>query len=167
MLYLLLALLFTTDPGPPPAHDYHISKTNVRYVADRGQVQVEMHLFVDDLEAALLEAGAPKLFLGTQREHDEATRYLTAYLARHFRVVWNETDLPLELIGYELAEDMHGFWCYLAAPAAGEPATVRVTNTLLTESYPDQRNIVKLYRGQERRATLLLSRDRPTESYAE
>ena len=48
-----------------PQHEFHISKTTIRYVAEREQVQVEMHIFLDDLELALEEAGSPKLYIGT------------------------------------------------------------------------------------------------------
>ena len=48
---LLLTLLLLLSP---PVHDYHVSKTNVRYVAERSQLQVEMQVFVDDLEEAMV-----------------------------------------------------------------------------------------------------------------
>ena len=154
----LLALL--------PAHDYHVSKTNLRYVSDRAQVQVEMHLFVEDLELDMAAAGVPvPLEIGTEREHEDAARYLAAYLADHFVVNWNGTDLPLETLGYELADDLHGLWIYLAAEDVAPPASVTVNSSLLTETYPDQKNIVKLFTDQERTATLLMSKDRSVGSW--
>lgn len=157
LLPLLLLLV-----AAPPVHDYHVSKTNVRYVTETGQVQVEMHLFVDDMEADMMAAGAPdNLETGTQQEHPEAERYVSSYLDRHFIVSWNGERLPLELVGYELADDLHGLWLYLAAPAPTAPTAVAVDNTLLTATYPDQKNIVKFFVGEERSATLLLSKDRP------
>ena len=154
LLAPLLALL--------PVHDYHVSKTNVRYVADARQVQVEMHVFVDDIEADMAAVGAPaKLEIGTAREHADAPRYLANYLAQNFRLRWNEAELPLEIVGYELADDLHGLWIYLSAEEVAAPATVAVTNSLVTGVFPDQKNIVKLFRGEERSATLLMSKDRP------
>jgi hypothetical protein len=174
LITLLLAALFNAGvsyPGVPhdgltaPAHDYHVSKTNVRYVADRRQLQVEMHLFVDDLEGAMMEAGAPRLRLGTPDQHEESDRYLTAYLDKHFGVDWDADRLALELVGYELADDLHGIWIYLAAddlPPAAE--RIAVENSVLTEYYADQKNIVKLYRDDERVATLLMDRARTSGS---
>ena len=86
------------------------------------------------------------------------------YLERNFRVVWNGERLPLEILGYELADDLHGIWIYLSAPAAA-PETVGVENSLLTQAYPDQKNIVKLFNGAERSATLLMSKARPTAAH--
>lgn len=163
ILHLCLSLLVAS---PAPLHDYHISKTNVRYVADKQEVQVEMHLFVEDLEADMAAAGAPeKLEIGTKLEAEDAERYLSIYLQKHFRIDWNGKLLPLEIIGYELADDLHGLWIYQVATVAEGPKEVAVDCTLLTNTYSDQKNIVKIYNGQERSATLLLSKDQTKGSY--
>ena len=161
MSLLLSFLLFLT----PPVHEYHVSKTNVRYVADREQVQVEMQVFVDDLEAAIADAGGPMLELGTPEQHEEADRYLLAYLEKHFSIRWNGDALPVALVGYELEDDMHGFWIYLAAGSVAGPEGVTVENTMITEYYADQKNIVKLFDGKARLATLLMDRNQPAGRY--
>ena len=158
LLPFLLSLL--------PAHDYHVSKTNVRYVADKEQVQVEMHVFVEDLEKDMMAAGAPEdLEIGTKRQHADAERYLLTYLQKHFRINWNGTDLPLEVVGFELANDLHGLWIYQFAAVDEEPVDVNVYSSMMTETYADQKNIVKIFNGEERSATLLMSKDRPKGSY--
>lgn len=154
LLAPLLALL--------PSHDYHVSKTNVRYVVETGEVQVEMHLFVEDLELDMIAAGAPeKLEIGTKREHEEAGRYLDNYLTKHFTVEWNGTTLPLETVGYELADDLHGLWIYQLTTVDKAPTNISINNSLITATYADQKNIVKIYNGEARSATLLMSKDRP------
>lgn len=166
LLSLLLTAIFFTFPGlvgtlnPPPVHDYHVSKTNVRYVADREQLQIEMQVFVDDLEEAMREAGAPRLNLGTGEAHVESDRYLTAYLDKHFRIALKGERVPTQIVGYELEDDMHGFWIYLAVDRVAEIGEVEVQNSVLTEIYADQKNIVKLFDGDRRVATLLMDRNR-------
>lgn len=146
-----------------PMHDYHVSKTNLRYVADREQLQVEMHLFADDLEEAMRDAGAPRLDLGTETENAESERYVKAYLDKHFRIAWNGESLPVALIGWELEDDLHGLWIYLAAETVGPPTEIVVENGVLTEYYADQKNIVKVFNGDERLGTMLMSRDKLTD----
>lgn len=162
LLFLLFPLLSFL-----PTHDYHVSKTNVRYVAEKGQVQVEMHLFVEDLEIDMAAAGSPeKMEIGTKREHAEAARYLDAYLAQNFTINWNGEDLALETVGYELADDLHGLWIYQLADVAEGPADVTISSSVITATYADQKNIVKLYNDKERSATLLMSKDRPTAEHS-
>ena len=88
------------------------------------------------------------------------------YLRKHFAIEWNGARVHPELLGWELADDLHGLWIYLAAPVTTAPDRVAIQQTVLTEYYPDQKNIVKLFEGDQRRATLLLSRDKPEETYA-
>ncbi|MTB51570.1 DUF6702 family protein [Lewinella sp. W8] len=164
MKFFVLMVALLTSVGSFD-HEYHVSKTNLRYVADRDQLQVEMHVFVDDLEKDLMAAGGPKLEIGTKREHPEAAAYLTEYLAKHFRVNWNGTFIQPKLLGYELEDDLHGLWIYLVKESAERPKNVTVENSMITSTYPDQTNIVKLWKGTERAATLLLSKDRPRGSY--
>ena len=157
-MYLLILLLSTLLGTGAPAHDYHVSKTNVRYVAERQQLQVEMQVFVEDLELAMQDAGAPPLELGTEAENPESERYLIAYLDKHFGIDWNGKPLPLRLVGWELEDDLHGLWIYLVAEDVGPAQEVRIQNSVLTEYYADQKNIVKLYAGEERLGTLLMGR---------
>ncbi|MFT5018544.1 MAG: hypothetical protein ACI9G6_003329 [Limisphaerales bacterium] len=165
MLLVAILLSFLTPSSFPPStlpHDYHVSKTNVRYAADKAQVQVEMHVFADDLEKDMVASGASEpLEIGTKRQHEDAERYLASYLEKNFRIKWNGEELPLKIAGYELADDLHGLWIYFSAPVENPPAEVTITNTMMTGIYPDQKNIVKIYNGTERSATLLMSKDRP------
>ena len=158
MINLLLSLLLT---AVPPIHDYHVSKTNLRYAQDRQEWQVEMHLFVDDLERDMVAAGAPQpLEIGTKLEHADAAGLLDNYLANHFVLTADGRPVPLETVGYELADDLHGIWIYLRADQNELPADLAVTNDLLTATYEDQKNIVKVYSGNDRLGTLLFSKER-------
>lgn len=160
LLQSLLGLLLLA----PPVHDFHVSKTNVRYVAEREQVQVEMHVFLDDLELALTEAGAPKLYIGTQQEMPQTADHLARYLEKHFVIEWNGATLPVGLLGFEMSEDLEALWIYLAADHPEPPTKVSIQQTVITEVFADQRNMVKLFSG-EQSSTLLTSRDQPRADY--
>lgn len=161
LLSFILGLLVCSTP---PVHEFHVSKTNIRFVADREQVQVEMHLFLDDLEIALQEAGAPKLYIGTEDELPQTGKLLARYLEKNFQLTWNGAPLPAGFLGYELSDDLQGIWIYLAADTSSPPASVRVQHTALTEIYADQRNVIKLFSGSQS-TTLLTSRDKPVANY--
>jgi len=163
-LLLSLTLLFTWTTASAPAHDFHMSKTTIRYAAEREQIQIEMHVFLDDLELALTEAGAPKLYIGTDLELKQAKATVARYLDKHFKLIWNGTELPVGLLGYELSDDLQALWIYLQAKSREMPTSLSVQNTVLTELYDDQRNLIKVISsdGDSRGTTLLLSRDQPS-----
>jgi hypothetical protein len=162
-LFVLIAVLFLAIS--PADHEYHVSKTNLRYVADRAELQVEMHVFVEDMEKDMMAFGAPELEIGTKREHPEVDTYLNEYLAKNFQIDWNGTAVQPKLLGYELEDDLHGLWIYLVDTVEESPTSVEVRNSMMTSSFPDQTNIVKLWVGAERAATMLLSKDRTRASY--
>ncbi|MEM6878197.1 MAG: DUF6702 family protein, partial [Bacteroidota bacterium] len=149
-------LLFIELTSAAPAHDFHLSRTTLRYLADRDQVQVEMHVFLDDLELALHEAGAPNLRLGTEREDSSASRYLEAYLDRNFKIFWSGEELDSELVGYEISDDLQALWIYIAAEPEAPPRSIAVQQSVLTEVYDDQKNLVQVELGTFGAFNLLL-----------
>lgn len=164
-----ISLLTACILGPAataPAHDFHFSRTLVRYLADRQEVQVEMHIFIDDLELALTEAGAPKLQLGSELEDPAAGRYLEAYLDKHFKLYWDGEELPREMIGYEPSEDMQALWIYFVASAEEAPEKLGVLQSCLTEIYTDQRNLVQVNLGDAGSSNYLLDSGKTREEQA-
>jgi hypothetical protein len=123
---LLLSLLLTAFVLP--AHQFHVSKATLRYVPEREQVQLEFHVFLDDLEKALEEAGSPRLYIGTDEEMPQAPRYIAAYLAKHFKLTWNGTELPVGMLGYELSDDLQALWIYAQAKTREDLQSISVQN---------------------------------------
>lgn len=148
-----------------PTHQFHVSKATLRYVADREQVQLELHVFLDDLEKALEEAGSPKLYIGTDDEMPQAQRHVAAYLEKHFKLTWNGTDLPVGMLGYELSDDMQALWIYGQAKTQEDLQSISIQNSILTEVFDDQKNIVKVEAGGKT-TTLLTSYDRAEAKYS-
>ncbi len=150
----------TTAPGSDETHDFHISKSLIRHQPAESRLQVEMHVFLDDLESALEQAGAPNPHLATELEIKDADIYLQRYLRKHFSLRSNGTALPYQFVGYELSDDMAGLWVYLEAPMMASSGKLSVRNTLLTDIYDDQKNIVNFIGRNSKREMLLFSRDR-------
>lgn len=156
-----LAIVLLLSYGFMFRHEFHVSTTDIEYVVEQEQVQIVMHLFIDDLELALQQAGAPKLFLGTPNELPQTRQHLSSYLEKKFRLSWNGHYLPTPMLGYEMSDDMQAIWVYLQANTTRDLQSIEVQNTVLTEIYSDQKNIVKFKAEQgKKRATFLLSKDR-------
>jgi hypothetical protein len=146
---LLLACLLALTPSPgvgagaPHAflHKLHISSGNA--AVEDNLLVVRIRLFKDDLELALAgHTGRAGFALSPGPEVDAA--FLT-YLGGHFRVTVDGSPLTPTLAGSGEDElDREPVWWYAVqfeAPTALRTFTVR--NTLLTEVFDDQRNIVK------------------------
>ena len=145
MLYSLLLLLFaySTDAGPA-AHEFHVSKSRIVYDTETQAFQITLHVFIDDLELALAERGAEKLFVGTELEKPAADDHIEAYLRQHFQIHTPDHALAYQWLGKETADDLMGLFIYLEIPDQAIPKQLTVTNRLLTEVYDDQKNIVQV-----------------------
>lgn len=146
-------------------HEFHISKMLVAYAPDEQTLQVSTHIFIDDLELALREGGAPKLRLATEYEHPEAEDYLQAYLRRELAFIADGRELDYTVLGRELSEDLAALWIYVEVPLDKLPKELEIRNAILTDIYADQKNIVKYSGATGNSATLLMQRGSTVASF--
>lgn len=161
-IHLLLAgaaLLFVNSSWI--SHDIHISKGEVRYVAEEKRLQVMLHLWLDDLDDAMMLGGAPRTFIGSRKETDVATEYLVSYLNKHLEISVNGKAVQTTFLGREVTADALGTWVYLEAPLTVVPQRINVRYDALTELYSDQRNMIRLTGSENKYKVLLLSRETP------
>lgn len=155
---MLINLLLFLLPLWTLAHPFHVSKALVEYNAREKVLQVSMHLFVDDLEEALRQEGAEALYLCTDREAPDADQLLEAYLSRRFSCILDGKPRKFAFLGKEPSEDLLGAWCYLEIASVPPPKKLEIHNSVLTELFEDQKNIVHLIMPGLRERTYLLSR---------
>ncbi len=159
LLWLLSALLLL----PATRHDFHMSKGLIEYQAAEQSLQMTFHVFIDDLELALEQAGAPKLYLGTEREAAQADDYLKKYLQKHFQLTLNGKPVAYTFLGKEISKDLSAFWLYLEAAPVPAPQRLEVRYDVLTEVYADQKNLINLKGPGGKTGVLLLDRSRPSD----
>ena len=145
LLACLLALAPTAGvgasaPGAPP-HKLHISSGNA--AVEGNLLVVRIRFFKDDLELALAgHAGRAGFVLSPGPAADAA---FLAYFQGHFSVRVGGATLTPTVVGSGEDElDREPVWWYAVQfEAPGPLETFTVRNTLLTEVFDDQRNIVK------------------------
>lgn len=139
----------TPPPAVPASHDLHVSYGNA--AVEGNVLAVRIRFFRDDLEEALARhAGRAGYTLATGPEGEAA---FLAYLRAHFSVqVGGRTLEPILLASGEDELDREPVWWYAVQFAAPAPLVAfRVRNTLLTELFGDQTNIVKFVRFPDER----------------
>lgn len=141
------------------AHDFHVSIAQVEY--KNKALQTTVRMFTDDLEAALEKKCDCRLFLGSEREHEQADLYLREYIQKHFRLESPQQNGPEIVLGKEV--EMELTYVYIEYPMAKEPELVRVTNSLLFELFNDQRNIVNITVSEALESAFLTPKN-PSES---
>lgn len=154
MLFLYILLLNLTL-----AHDLHVSKSLVKYDAEAHTLEIELHIFLDDLEASLYEGGIhDRLNLCTEKEHPKGDEYVEKYLNNRFRIMVNGEERKCEYISKKISDDYLATYCYLRVPNVTKIENIGVKNVILMELYDDQRNIVEIVVPNQKKKFFMFNR---------
>jgi hypothetical protein len=132
--FALMLLRIASMPDRADAHPLHTTFTELRINAAQGLIEARIRLFVDDL--ALVTGGR------SQRAGDLVMGSATAYLRGHVSLRAQRGVLALEDCGVERHGDALIF-CLKAADHSGG-AALSIRNTLFTERFADQVNVVRV-----------------------
>ena len=139
---IILAMLFT---APSAAHPLHLSITNILY--ENGKLNIQMKSFRDDWEVGYFHYhGIPVDFKDpAQRE----IPWFREYLNSSFRISSGK-EMPallLEIDSISLEEDAMTIEMHALVPES--PNSLYIYNSLLTDIYPDQTNLVIFVSGKK------------------
>ncbi len=140
-------------------HEFHFSKTLIEYAEEEQSLQVTMHIFIDDLEEALALLGAEKLFICTEKESPDAENFMAQYFTKHFQITVNGEQIAFEFLGKEVAEDLMGAWCYLEFKGVTAIKTLEIKNTILTEVFNDQKNVISIIGPNQQREYVMFDKN--------
>lgn len=135
-------------------HPIHATVTTIEYNAKTKAFELAVKIFADDLEEAVKRATGTQLLLGSPKEVKNSNALLEQFLHKNIRLEQGNTPLQQwKFIGKELEGE--AVWCYVEIPANEITKRLMVQNTVLTDVYDDQTNLVNVQIGSTRRSTLL------------
>lgn len=156
VLFLSSSTIFSSEEIAP-FHEFHISKCLIEYNEKEKALQVTLHLFIDDLEEALREQGADKLFICTEKESEKAEEYIYKYLQQKLEISLDEQGVDYTFLGKEMSEDMIAVWCYLELENVESFNKLYVKNRILVDTFDDQKNIISIVGPKKKKGYLLFN----------
>lgn len=153
---------WTANTTAPEFHEFHLSKCLIEYNQSEQALQISMHLFVDDLEDALRLKGKDNLQIGTPKEDPNTEDYLRDYLADNFSLIVNGKPAPYLFLGKEPGEDPLSLWCYIEVPQVSALKSLQIKNSLLTEAFADQKNLISIMGPNDTRGYFILEKGNTT-----
>lgn len=150
---IILYILFFFSAA---AHDIHLSKTDLHYKTDQQALQFTIHIFMDDLEAEIEQESNEKLKLFSKDESPKADSLLYSYLDNHLKIKIDQEPVQRTYIGKEISEDLMAVWIYLEVENQKAFKHLEVENSILTNLYDDQRNILNFKVDRKRKAFFML-----------
>ena len=126
------------------AHKFYVSVTNVNYSEKEDSIQITTRIFIDDLEAVLLERYGVTTSLATPREAPSAEVYIEKYLKTKLVIRLNQQTRAYDFLGKRYDNDV--IICYLEIPNVdlADFNSIEVQNEVLTDLFEEQQNLVHL-----------------------
>jgi hypothetical protein len=153
MIRVALGAVLILATAGVAAHPFHESQAEIDYRSTCRCLEITLRVKPEEMEAALLGAGAQRLPL----EHPRMQQQLEAYVLRHFALSDGAQErVALTWIGLEI--DALGAWIYLQSAAVKLPLQLR--NDVLLDYERQQVNRV-VFRADGSRQGLSFSRDTP------
>ena len=146
-------------PGAPRAHPFKASICEINYNVETEHLEITLNLFTDDLEECIRERTKKPLYLNTEKELPSAGIVINEYIQSELRIMLNGKRAALDFMGKEHEPGMT--WCYFESIEGSYPSELSVYNSIMTELYPTQSNIVHIQVGKQRKS-LLLGPERPS-----
>lgn len=134
---LIFAVLFLSSFA---VHKFYVSVTQVDYVPSKKRIEITSRIFIDDFEKALNKKYNKTLNLTSTRELPEAEELIKAYLKEKIKISINKKPQEIEFLARELEGDV--LILYTKIAISKKINTFEIYNSLLTEIYSDQQNIV-------------------------
>lgn len=149
LLFLLLIPLFAFT-----IHKHYISLTKIEFVPQHKAVQITMRFFIDDVEKVLEDRYETELELATPDESSRSNELMELYIMKKFEVVINGQEETLNYLGKEYDNDLVLF--YVEIENIEKIESIEVTNAMLFEEFPEQKNYIKLKIGEVDKTFILV-----------
>ena len=149
LLIIILPLISFTA-----LHKYYVSVTEIEYVSEQKSVQIISRIFIDDFESLLRNRYDERLTLAIENEDDLVNYYTEKYLKEKLKITINGQPLEFNFIGKEYEEDI--MLNYLEIVDVDNISSIEVTNRILFELFPAQKNIVRFKIDSKNKSILLI-----------
>lgn len=153
MKKIVLLFIFTPLLLAASAHKYYLSVTDLEFNSESQSVQIITRLFYDDLEEVLQERYDDSIVVDATYDQEILDRYLTKYLSQKLVVTINGEKKEHTFIGKEYEDDY--VVCYVEIEDIKEISSLEVYNTLLTDVFPEQKNMVHTSINNHKKSFLL------------
>lgn len=138
------------------AHKFYTAIFKIDFNENKKRIEVTTRIFVDDLNTAISKKYNRKMLLNSDKETEQDVVFLKKYLAEKMSLKVNGKQQTMRFLSKEVEENV--LICYFNCDAITKIKSFEITNTVLTEIYEDQQNIVQLNINSKKQ-TLLLSAD--------
>lgn len=136
-------------------HKFYTSIYQINYVPQKKMIQITSRIFIDDLNQAIAKRYKIKCNVGTEKETPQDVIVMQKYLAEKFILKVNGISKPMSFRSKEIETNV--LICYFRITDVSKISKLEIENSVLTESFPEQQNIIQANISGEKQSLLLTS----------
>ena len=133
-------------------HPVHISYTNVEYIQKESRFDVLFKLFVDDFGLILGKKYNKTFDLLSKQQLKSNKEFIDKYITDHFKLTTNGKEIArqgLKLDSLQVKEQ--AIWLFYKLNTKGSFNNIEIHNSLMTDLYVDQTNLLIFsYRSEQK-----------------
>jgi hypothetical protein len=149
-VFLLLFLGLTSMT----VHRFYVAIYQIDFVPQKKRLEITTRIFMDDLNDAVTKAYKKSTNIGTEKEKPEDITLLKKYLNDNFKLTVNGKPKAYTYLSREVESNV--VICYLSVKEVAKVSSLQVDNSILTEVYSEQQNIIQ-FNNNGKKQNLLLS----------
>lgn len=134
-------------------HKFYMSIYQMQYSAEKKRLEITSRIFIDDINKALQLKYSQTTHIGETGETTEDIALMNKYLLEHFTVKINGVQKQLMYVDKEL--DHNVVVGYYKINDVGKITSIAIRNTVLTDVFSDQQNIIQTIFNGKKQSLLL------------
>jgi len=138
-------------------HKFYVSVTQIDYMPNKKRIEISHRIFIDDLEKALEKKYKKKVYLTSTKELPEAETLIKNYLKENVKISINKKPQEIIYLAREVEGDVLIFYTKIAI--SKKINTFEIFNSLLTNIYDEQQNIVHVNINSNKNSFLFTNSD--------
>lgn len=151
MTYLFLLLI--NYVSGMPLHAFHVAVCEIEFDDNSRQLEITHRIFLDDLELALTEWSSERVDVLNPTDSKKLDEMIGKYISEKTVYTLNGKTVSANYLGSEKEESV--MYCYQVITDVKKVKSLKVRNTLLMETYDDQKNIVHIECGDQMKSLKL------------
>lgn len=140
-------------------HKYYVSTTLIDFDLNSQTLEITLKVFYDDLEKDL---GLDSAVVDYEKDYNYLNKIFKKYLSENFIIEIENQRIILKYLGYEKKRDQINFYMNLDNDLKNK--SINIQNSVLFNSFPDQKNII-LFRSGIFRKSLIQDMYNPKDSF--
>jgi hypothetical protein len=150
-VYFSLLLILFISTSSFVVHKFYVAIFQIEENAQKNRLEITSRIFIDDLNITLEKKFNKKFDL--EKIDSENTEFVKKYITRNFIISVNGEQKNMTFKSLEIENNV--LICYYTINTIPKIKSIAIENSILTETFDEQQNIIQAHFNNNRQSLLL------------